>query len=140
SCRLRLRPTPTRWRFTRLCCQYGHVALDVDTRLLRHFVAVAEELHFGRAATRLYIAQQALSRDIARLERELGLRLFTRTTRRVALTPAGERLLVRARELLALHDQTRQELRGAGGGRPLLVDLLAEGHTPARVLQVAREH
>jgi DNA-binding transcriptional LysR family regulator len=116
------------------------VAGELDLRLLRHFVAVAEELHFTRAAERLYLAQQALSRDIARLERELGLRLFTRTTRRVALTPAGERLLVRARELLALHDQTRQELRGAGGGRPLLVDLLAEGHTPARVLQVAREH
>jgi DNA-binding transcriptional LysR family regulator len=113
---------------------------ELDLRLLRHFVAVAEELHFTRAAARLYLAQQALSRDVARLERQLGVRLFTRTTRRVALTPDGERLLVRARELLALHDQTVQELHGPGEGRPLLVDLLAEGHTPTRVLHAARRH
>jgi DNA-binding transcriptional LysR family regulator len=113
---------------------------ELDLRLLRHFVAVAEELHFTRAAARLYLAQQALSRDIARLEGQLGARLFTRTTRKVALTPDGERLLVRARELLALHDQTLQELLGPGEGRPLVVDLLAEGHTPTRVLQAARRH
>jgi DNA-binding transcriptional LysR family regulator len=110
---------------------------ELDLRLLRHFVAVAEELHFTRAAARLHLAQQALSRDVGRLERQLGVRLFTRTTRRVALTADGERLLARARELLALHDQTLQEL--GGHGRPLLVDLLAEGHTPARVLRAARE-
>jgi DNA-binding transcriptional LysR family regulator len=113
---------------------------ELDLRLLRHFVAVAEELHFTRAAARLYLAQQAISRDIARLERQLGVRLFTRTTRRVALTPDGERLLVRARELLALHDQTLQELHRPDDRRPLLVDLLAEGHTPARVLRAARQH
>ena len=112
---------------------------ELDLRLLRHFVAVAEELHFTRAAARLYLAQQALSRDIGRLEQQLGVRLFTRTTRRVALTAEGERLLVRARELLALHDQTLQELRGPGEPRPLLVDLLAEGHTPTRVLHGARQ-
>jgi DNA-binding transcriptional LysR family regulator len=113
---------------------------ELDLRLLRYFVAVAEELHFTRAAARLYLAQQALSRDIARLERQLGRRLFTRTTRKVTLTPDGERLLVHARALLALHDQTLQELHGPGEGRPLLVDLLAEGHTPTRVLDAARRH
>jgi DNA-binding transcriptional LysR family regulator len=113
---------------------------ELDLRLLRHFVAVAEELHFTRAAARLYLAQQALSRDIARLERQLGRRLFARTTRKVTLTPDGERLLVRARALLALHDQALQELHGPGEGRPLLVDLLAEGHTPTRVLDAARRH
>jgi DNA-binding transcriptional LysR family regulator len=112
---------------------------ELDLRLLRHFVAVAEELHFTRAAARLYVAQQALSRDIGRLEQQLGVRLFIRTTRRVALTAEGERLLVRARELLALHDQTLQELHGPGEPRPLLVDLLAEGHTPTRVLHGARQ-
>jgi DNA-binding transcriptional LysR family regulator len=112
---------------------------ELDPRLLRHFVAVAEELHFTRAAARLYLAQQALSRDIARLEQQLGVRLFIRTTRRVTLTPEGERLLVRARELLALHDQTLQELHGLDHARPLLVDLLAEGHTPVRVLRAARQ-
>ena len=115
------------------------MAGELDLRLLRSFVAVAEELHFTRAAARLYLAQQALSRDIARLERQLGVPLFTRTTRKVALTPDGQRLLVRARELLALHDQTLQELRGPGEGRPLLVDLLAEGHTPVRVMHAARQ-
>jgi DNA-binding transcriptional LysR family regulator len=111
---------------------------ELDPRLLRRFVAVAEELHFTRAAERLFLAQQALSRDITRLERQLGVRLFTRTTRRVALTPDGERLLPRARELLALHEQTLSELQDRD--RPLLVDILAEGHTPARVLGAARGH
>jgi DNA-binding transcriptional LysR family regulator len=115
------------------------MAGELDLRLLRHFVAVAEELHFTRAAARLYLAQQALSRDIARLEQQLGVRLFTRTTRRVALTAEGQRLLVRARELLALHDQTLQELRGPDEPRPLLIDLLAEGHSPVRVVQAARQ-
>jgi DNA-binding transcriptional LysR family regulator len=73
------------------------VAVELDLRLLRHFVAVAEELHFTRAAARLYLTQQALSRDIRRLEEQLGVSLFTRTTRRVALTPEGQRLLTRAR-------------------------------------------
>ena len=114
------------------------MAGELDLRLMRHFVAVAEELHFTRAAARLYVAQQALSRDIGRLERQLGVRLFTRTTRRVALTTEGERLLVRARELLSLHDQTLEEVNAHG--RPLLVDLLAEGHTPTRVLHAARQH
>lgn len=63
---------------------------DIDPRLLRAFLAVAEELHFTRAAARLYVAQQALSRDIRRLERELGAALFVRTTRQVALTAEGE--------------------------------------------------
>src|SRR5215217_2339896 len=139
----RRRPTPVHNRYTQVECQSGQgggvwpMTGELDLRLLRSFVAVAEELHFTRAAARLYLAQQALSRDIARLERQLGVRLFTRTTRRVALTPDGQRLLVRARELLALHDQTLQEL--GGHDRPLLVDLLAEGHTPTRVLHGARQ-
>jgi DNA-binding transcriptional LysR family regulator len=66
------------------------VAAELDVRLLRYFVALAEELHFTRAANRLFVAQQALSRDIRRLEERLGVPLFGRTTRRVTLTPAGE--------------------------------------------------
>ena len=67
--------------------------VDIDVRSLRYFVAVAEELSFTRAATRLFVAQQAISRDIRRLEDQLGTRLFARNTRRVTLTPDGERLL-----------------------------------------------
>lgn len=109
---------------------------DIDTRLLRHFVAVAQELHFGRAAARLYVAQQALSRDVARLERELGVRLFDRTTRKVTLTPSGARLLARAAELLALHDAMLAELHDTA--RPLLVDVMHDRSTALRVLEAAR--
>ncbi|WP_031160535.1 LysR family transcriptional regulator [Streptosporangium roseum] len=113
------------------------MAEDLDLRLLRCFVAVAEELHFSRAAERLFVAQQALSRDVRRLEDRVGASLFERTTRRVALTPAGERLLTRARQLLALHDEILRELRGEG--TPMLVDVVGERLTPARVLATARE-
>ena len=114
------------------------IGRELDLRALRYFVAAAEELHFTRAAARLFIAQQALSRDIARLEGELGTQLFTRTTRRVALTPAGERLLVRARELLALHDAAWRELRPVA--RTYVADLLSDGRrTGLTVLEAARD-
>ncbi|WP_149552949.1 LysR family transcriptional regulator [Streptomyces marokkonensis] len=109
----------------------------VDPRLLRAFVTVAEELHFTRAAARLYVAQQALSRDVRRLERELGSELFVRTTRQVTLTADGERLLPYARAVLQAQDDL---LAAAGQARPLLVDLNSPGlETPRRVLHRARE-
>ncbi|MET9681285.1 LysR family transcriptional regulator [Streptomyces coeruleorubidus] len=109
----------------------------LDPRLLRAFVTVAEELHFTRAAVRLHTAQQALSRDVRRLERELGAELFVRTTRQVTLTPDGERLLPYARRVL----QAQEELLAAfDQARPLLVDLNSPGLvTPRRVLHRARE-
>ena len=111
---------------------------NLDIRSLRYFVTVAEELHFTRAAERLFIAQQALSREIRELERRLGTPLFVRTTRRVTLTPEGERLLARARDLVALHDEVVAEMRQPA--RPVLVDLMSEGRlTAVRILQAARE-
>jgi DNA-binding transcriptional LysR family regulator len=78
--------------------------VDLDTRLLRAFVAVAEELNFTRAAERLFIAQQALSSQVQQLETRLGVKLFERTTRRVSLTGAGEGLLPHAVAVLRAWD------------------------------------
>ncbi|MEU9145164.1 LysR family transcriptional regulator [Streptomyces sp. NPDC048349] len=110
---------------------------DVDPRLLRGFVAAAEELHFTRAAARLYIAQQALSRDVRRLEQALGTGLFVRTTRAVELTADGMRLLPLARRVLAAHEQLAAAFTAP---RALLVDLNTAGpSTGRRVLERARE-
>ncbi|MEU6981427.1 MULTISPECIES: LysR family transcriptional regulator [unclassified Streptomyces] len=110
---------------------------DLDPRLLRSFVAVAEELHFTRAAARLYTAQQALSRDIRRLERELGAELFVRSTRQVALTPDGERLLPYAHRVLTAYAELADAFRGTP--RPLLVDLNSAGLGHEQVIHRARE-
>ncbi|MFC3994324.1 LysR family transcriptional regulator [Nocardiopsis sediminis] len=93
--------------------------MDVDTRVLRYFTAVAEELHFTRAAERLYVSQPALSRQIAQLERSLGTPLFERRAREVRLTPAGEALLEAARkttEAWSAGKRAARAARAAGEG------------------------
>jgi len=90
--------------------------LAFDFRPLRYFVAVAEELHFTRAAERLYIAQPALSEQIRRLEGELGVELLRRTTRKVELTAAGEQFLLRARRILEEADEALEEAARAARG------------------------
>lgn len=114
-------------------------AAHPDPRLLRRFVAVAEELHFTRAAARLHVSQQALSRDVARLERELRAELFTRTTRQVALTAQGERLLPYARQVIDAQDELLAACGPGASASPLLVDVNSPGLVGGRVLERARE-
>src|SRR4051812_23178875 len=85
----------------------------MELRHLRYFIAVAEELHFRRAAERLHVAQPAISEQIRKLEQELGVLLFNRTQRRVALTPAGVALLEEARQVLRHADLAQQAARTA---------------------------
>lgn len=89
----------------------------IDLRAWRQFVAVAEELHFGRAALRLHMTQPPVTQAIAQLEKTLGVLLFDRTRRRVALTPAGEALLPDVRELLARSQALPLRARAAAAGQ-----------------------
>jgi DNA-binding transcriptional LysR family regulator len=118
---------------------------DIDLRLVRSFVGVAEELHFGRAALRLHVSQSALSTQIRKLERIVGSTLLRRTSRHVELTPAGATFLDEARRLLAdadrAFDAARAVARGLRGR--LVVGFLANAAaelTPRILRSFAREH
>lgn len=91
------------------------MAMDVHLRNLRYFVAVAEELHFSRAAERLHVSQPALSKQIRQLERELRFPLFRRDRRRVELTAAGSALVPAARRLMAGWEDAFGEARARAG-------------------------
>ncbi|WP_322056198.1 LysR substrate-binding domain-containing protein [Paraburkholderia sp. J63] len=88
----------------------------LDLRRLRYFVTVADELHFGRAAQRLHIAQPPLTRHISSLEAELGIRLFERSTRAVTLTPEGAQFLEHARHVLDAAGSAESSARQLAGG------------------------
>ncbi len=99
----------------------------MDVQQIRAFLAVAEELHFGRAAERLHVAQPPLSRTIKQLERELGIQLFDRNTRSVSLTAGGQALVVPAQEVLAALRRAEAAVRSAGAGEIGLVRIAFAG-------------
>ena len=112
-----------------------------ELRLVRYFVAVAEELHFGRAAHRLRMAQPGLSQQIRSLEQQLGVRLLDRTSRQVRLTPAGALLLNEGRRLLAQAERTADQVRRAGLGQVGRVTVAAIGSATYDVIpHLLREH
>ncbi|MEV6644381.1 LysR substrate-binding domain-containing protein [Amycolatopsis sp. NPDC051371] len=114
----------------------------MDVQQIRAFLAVAEELHFGRAAERLHIAQPPLSRTIKQLERELGIQLFDRNTRSVSLTTGGQALVDPAKEVLAALRRAEAVVRSAGDGETGLVRIAFAGVSThdlvARLARVVR--
>ncbi|MGW7525975.1 LysR family transcriptional regulator [Streptomyces sp. NPDC054783] len=112
----------------------------MDLRSLRYFVAVAEERHIGRAATRLHMTQPPLSRAIRQLEDELGVVLFERRSKGVALTPAGTVLYDETQALLAQAERIRSRVTDAAGAANLSVGTLADAaqHVGGRLVPLFR--
>ncbi|MEV4619330.1 LysR substrate-binding domain-containing protein [Asanoa sp. NPDC049573] len=115
-------------------------AARIELRQLRYFISLAEELHFGRAAAREHIVQSALSQQVQRLERTLGVELVHRTTRHIELSPAGARFLLEARQIIEHVDRAAGLAQGLTSAPPALrVGLLDEGYEAARpVLRALR--
>lgn len=123
----------------------GPGADALDLRRLRYFVAVAEEMHFGRAADRLGMAQPPLSRQIARLEAAVQAQLIDRSRSRIQLTQAGELMLGRARKLLRDVEDVRQEIGRLGSGkagvlRIAFVGSATHGSLPTLIGDFRAEH
>ncbi|MHA2787542.1 LysR family transcriptional regulator [Corynebacterium sp. S7] len=106
----------------------------MEFRQLEAFLVVAEELHFGRAAERLHVAQSPLSRSIRALESELGVQLFDRTTRQVTLSIAGEAMVPHARIVLAEVQKCKEVARSAAGGETGVVSIGFGGASGYRAL------
>jgi len=110
----------------------------VEHRLLRYVIAVAEELHFSRAALRLHVSQPTLSKQIRDLEDYLGVRLFDRSNRQVRLTPAGRNFVKQARRSLILSDRAVLTAKGASLPEECLVSIGYAPHMNLRLLSVVR--
>jgi len=122
------------------CVAYDE-AMDLNLQRARCFQAVAEELHFGRAAERLHLAQPAVSRHIKVLEAELGVTLFQRTSRQVALTHSGRLFLKDITPVLADADAAiRNARRSSRGEQTLIVGFMAGTTAAAAVRETLRSH
>ncbi|TDO50711.1 DNA-binding transcriptional LysR family regulator [Kribbella sp. VKM Ac-2527] len=119
----------------------GEDGMDVDLRLVRYFLVMAEELHFTAAARRLYVSQPALSNQIRRLETQLGAQLFERSPRGVTLTAAGDAFLPHARgAIAAIRSGIADATKAAGRDQVLRIDVLqTDLVTPRAVLARLRD-
>src|SRR6202453_3694957 len=113
---------------------------DLDLRLVRYFTVVAEHRHFGRAAAALHVAQPSLSRQIRRLEQQLGARLLDRTPQGSRLTEAGEVFLPAARALLRSAARAAAETRAAAQPSRITIGYTVGLIVTPAVLQMRREH
>ncbi|WP_439379667.1 LysR family transcriptional regulator [Amycolatopsis lexingtonensis] len=114
--------------------------MDLDLRLVRYFTVVAEHLNFGRAAAALHLAQPSLSRQIQRLEHELGVRLFDRTPQGSRLTEAGRAFLPQAQALLRAARQAELTARSAAPQQAIVVGYVADLVITAAVRELRRRH
>lgn len=114
--------------------------MDLDLRLVRYFTVVAEHLNFGRAATALHLAQPSLSRQIQRLEDQLGVRLFDRTPQGSRLTEAGQAFLPQAQELLHSARQARLTARAAAPPRAITIGYVGDLIVTPAVRELRRRH
>jgi DNA-binding transcriptional LysR family regulator len=115
-------------------------SVDVDLRLVRYFVAVADHQHFGRAATALRVAQSSLSRQIRRLEQQLGARLLDRTPQGTRLTEAGEVFLPAAKALLRSAARAAAQTRAAAQPSRITIGYTMGVIVTPAVLEMRREH
>ena len=128
----------SRQRTVDLSCLLPH-ASGVDVQHLRCFVAVAEELHFGRAAERLHLTPSPVSRSVKELERELGTELFVRRYHAVALTTSGQALVEPARELLKAFVKLKETARAASGNLPRVFRLGGTHPSPPEPMDAVLE-
>src|ERR1700751_2026942 len=131
---------PDRHRYTERMTDAASPLVDLDLRLVGYFVVVAEHRHFGRAATALRVAQPSLSRQIRRLEQQLGVRLLDRTPQGPRLTEAGEVFLPRARALLRSAVQATAQARAAAQPSRIIIGYTSGLIVTPAVREMRREH